>query len=120
MNIQDIDILPTTDEILAINRPPWMPKTNIACFAWISVRVANYLAGLQDSSNELQRLANILRDNAIAEALRSVAYCGQSIMLAIAAPYLEVKLRLVQVLIKKLMERALRKSPENLGLRKGI
>lgn len=39
-------------------------------------------------------------------------------MSAIAAPCLEVELRLVQVLIKKLMERALRESPENLGLRK--
>jgi hypothetical protein len=119
VNIQDIEILPTTDEILAVNRPPWMPKTNIACLARISVRVANYLAGLQDSSNKLQRLANILRDIAIAGAFRSVTYCGQS-MLAIAAPCLEVELQLVQVLIKKLMERALLKSPENLGLRKAF
>jgi len=58
---------------LAVNRPPWMPKTNIARLAWISVRVANYLAGLQDSLNELQRLANILQKKAIAEAFRYVA-----------------------------------------------
>ena len=30
INIRDIEILPTTDEILAVHRPPWMPKKNIA------------------------------------------------------------------------------------------
>jgi hypothetical protein len=30
VNIQDIRILPTADEILAVYRPPWMPKKNIA------------------------------------------------------------------------------------------
>lgn len=30
VNIRDIQILPTTDEILAVHRPPWMPKKNIA------------------------------------------------------------------------------------------
>jgi hypothetical protein len=73
VNIQDIQILPITDEILAVNHPPWMPKTNIVRLASISVRVANYLAGLQDSLNELQQLANILQENVIAEAFRYAA-----------------------------------------------
>ena len=30
INIRDIEILPTADEILAVHRPPWMPKKNIA------------------------------------------------------------------------------------------
>jgi hypothetical protein len=30
VNIRDIQILPTADEILAVHRPPWMPKKNIA------------------------------------------------------------------------------------------
>ena len=29
-NIPDIQILPTTDEILAVQRPPWMPKKSLA------------------------------------------------------------------------------------------
>ena len=30
INIRDIQILPTADEILAVERPPWMPKKNVA------------------------------------------------------------------------------------------
>ena len=30
INIGDIQILPTTDEILAVQRPPWMPEKNVA------------------------------------------------------------------------------------------
>jgi hypothetical protein len=75
-----------------------------AHLVWISdsVRLARYLAGLEDSSNEVQRLASIICDNAIAEALRSVAYSGKSIAAASTAPCLEVELRLIQEMIKQL------------------
>jgi hypothetical protein len=75
VDIQDIQILPTTDEILAVSRLTWMPKENIARLARTSAdsqRVAKHLAGPQDSANELQRFPNVLRDNAIVEAFRYV------------------------------------------------
>ena len=99
-----------------------MLKENTARLAWISdsQRVAKHLVGLQDSPNELQRFPNVLRDNAIVEAFRYVSYCRQSIISAITASCLEVEPRFVQALIKKVIEYALRESPENLGLRKPV
>jgi hypothetical protein len=91
-----------------------------ARLVWISdsLQLARYLAWLDDSSNEVQRLANILRDNAIAEAFRYVAYSEQSIASASTAPCLEVELRLVQHMIKQRAEGALVELPEDSELRK--
>ena len=73
-----------------------------ARLVWIrdSFRVARYLAALEDSSHEVQRLANVLRGNAIAEGVRYFTYARQSIELASTAPCLEVEFRLVQSMIK--------------------
>lgn len=35
VNIRDIQILPTTDEILAVQRPAWMPKKNLSEFHFL-------------------------------------------------------------------------------------
>jgi rubrerythrin len=93
-----------------------------ARLVWISdsLRLAQYLAGLEDSSNEVQRLADILRGNAIAEAFRYIAYSEQSIASASTAPCLEVELRLVQNMIKKLAESGLRELPEDSELRRTV
>jgi rRNA maturation protein Nop10 len=87
---------------------------------WISdsLQLAQYFAKLDDPSNEVHRLARILRDNAITEALRYVARFEQSIASASTAPALEVELRLVQIMIKKIVEGALLESPENSELKK--
>lgn len=81
-----------------------------AHLVWISdsLRLARYLAGLEDSSNEMQRLASIICDNAIAEALRYVACSRKSIAAASTAPCLEVELRLIQEMIKQLTKCAVR------------
>lgn len=93
-----------------------------ARLVWMSdsLQLAQYLAGVEDSSNEVQRLAAILRENVIGEALRYIAYSAQSIASASTAPCLEVELRLVQNMIQQLAESGLRELPEDAELRKTV
>jgi hypothetical protein len=91
-----------------------------AGLVWISdtLRLAQYFARLDDPSNEVQRLAYVLRDNAITEAFRYVACSQQSIASASTAPSLEVELRLVQIMIKQVVEGALLELSEDSELKK--
>ena len=84
-----------------------------ARLVWItdSFRLAQYLAGLEDASHEVQRLANVLRGNAMAEALQYFAYIQQSIAVASAAPCLEVEFRLVQLMLQQIADGVLRELP---------
>jgi AAA domain len=63
VNFQDIQILPTTDEVLAVQRPPYMPKKNIQERSYLE-------AGPQ---RLLDTLFRHLRHDSI-EGIRDVAY----------------------------------------------
>jgi hypothetical protein len=71
---------------------------------WIShgLQLARFLAALQDSSNELQQLSGVLRDNTVCRGFPLCSLlCRQSIISAITAPCLEVRLRVAQISIQK-------------------
>ena len=81
------------------------------------------MAALEDASHEVQRLANVLRGNTIAEGVRYFTYAQRSIALASTAPCLEVEFCLVQSMIKKIAGEALQElknvggfEPANLGI----
>ena len=79
-----------------------------ARIAWVydSIRSVRFLSGLIDASNEVQRLAQVLRGSVVAECVRSIAYCEQRLPL-VNSPRLEVEVRLAQILFKYLLDSAL-------------
>ncbi len=79
-----------------------------ARIAWVcdSLRSVRFPSGLQDGSNEVHRLAQVLHGNAVAECVRYITYCEQRLPRP-DSPCMEVEIRLAQIVFKYLLESAL-------------
>lgn len=98
-----------TPKYMLLFRPRFDLLAVRARSVWIqdSLRSARFLAALKDGSYEVQRLANLLRENAIVECVRYIAYCEERIKAMTSAPCLEVEFRIAQLSLRHLAECAM-------------